>query len=124
MNTDKNKLLMAMGEIDDKFINEVLTEDLTGVRKKKSPVVRYMKYYLPAAAALLIVVACIKSGVFSGFGGASSSGTSADTAAPQAAYEASPAAADNYCDSAAEIDYDAKESEGMTSAETSQALWE
>ena len=61
MNTDKNKLLMAMGEIDDKFINEVLTEDLTGVRKKKSPVVRYMKYYLPAAAALLFAIVCIRS---------------------------------------------------------------
>ena len=126
MITDKNKLLRAIGDIDDKYITEILSEDAEGKQNVvkvpfgQRPIIRNMKYYLPAAAALLIVVACIKSGVFSGFGGASSSGTSADTAAPQAAYEASPAAADNYCDSAAEIDYDTKESEGMTSSETAQ----
>ncbi len=126
MITDKNKLLRAIGDIDDKYITEILSEDAKGsVKTDKIPlsrrsVIKYMKYYLPAAAALLIVVACIKTGVFSGFGSASSSGNSADTAAPQVAYDASPAAADNYCDSAAEIDYDAKESEGMTSSETAQ----
>ena len=68
--TDKNRLLRAIGDIDDKYITEILAEDAKGSGKvvkvpfNQKPVIKYMKYYLPAAAALVIVVACVKSGLF------------------------------------------------------------
>ena len=71
MITDKKELFRAIGDIDDKYITEVLAEDAKGSGKAVKvpitgrPVIKYMKYYLPAAAALLIVVLCVKSGVFS-----------------------------------------------------------
>ncbi|MBO7530743.1 MAG: hypothetical protein J6T50_02940 [Lachnospiraceae bacterium] len=119
MITDKNKLLRAIGDIDDKYIKEILSEDAEGKQNvvkvpfNQRPIIRNMKYYLPAAAALLIVVACIKSGVFSGFGATSSSGNAADSAtadyAPQAMYEAS---------TAEEADYEPNVSLDMSSAES------
>ena len=86
--TDKNRLLRAIGDIDDKYITEILAEDAKGSGKvvkvpfNQKPVIKYMKYYLPAAAALVIVVACVKSGLFSGFGANGSA--SYDSAAPAA----------------------------------------
>lgn len=119
MITDKNRLLRAIGDIDDKYITEILSEDAKGrqnvvkVPINQRPVIKYMKYYLPAAAALLIVVACVKSGVFSGFGAASTSGNTADTShadnAPQAMYEAS---------AAEEADYEPNGSFDMSAAES------
>ena len=90
--TDKNRLLRAIGDIDDKYITEILAEDAKGSGKvvkvpfNQKPVIKYMKYYLPAAAALVIVVACVKSGLFSGFGATGSA--SYDSAAPAATADA------------------------------------
>ena len=89
--TDKNRLLRAIGDIDDKYITEILAEDAKGSGKvvkvpfNQKPVIKYMKYYLPAAAALLIVIACVKSGVFTGLGSTSSGNGACDSAAAPSA---------------------------------------
>ena len=52
MITDKNKLLRAIGDIDDKYIKEILSEDAEGKQNvvkvpfNQRPVIRNMKYYL------------------------------------------------------------------------------
>ena len=118
MITDKNRLLRAIGDIDDKYITEILSEDAKGKQNvvkvpfNQRPVIRNMKYYLPAAAAILIVVAVVKSGVFTQMGATSSGGNSADSAAPQAMYDASPVAEDAYCEPEAVCDSVASETNG------------
>jgi hypothetical protein len=124
MITDKNKLLRAIGDIDDKYITEILSEDAKGKQNvvkvpfNQRPVIKYMKYYLPAAAALLIVVACIKSGVFTGLGATSSGGNYAADTAPQAMYEASPTAEDAYCEPNAVCDSATSETNGASMSES------
>ena len=67
MKTDKNTLFKAMGDIDDRFIVEVLDEDAAGVvhaksaGQKKTAVIRFVRYALPSAAALLIAFVCVRS---------------------------------------------------------------
>ncbi|MBO4609657.1 MAG: hypothetical protein J5696_07260 [Lachnospiraceae bacterium] len=120
MITDKNRLLRAIGDIDDKYITEILSEDAQGKQNvvkvpfNQRPVIRNMKYYLPAAAALLIVVACIKSGVFSGMGATSSGGNNAADASPQAAYSPTASADEAACEPMMECD-SAMQTDGMIS---------
>jgi len=124
MITDKNRLLRAIGDIDDKYITEILSEDAQGKQNvvkvpfNQRPVIKNMKYYLPAAAALLMVVACIKSGLFSNMGATSSGGNSADSAAPQAMYDASPTASEAYCEPEAVCDSAASETNGASMSES------
>ncbi len=124
MITDKNKLLRAIGDIDDKYITEILSEDAQGKQNvvkvpfNQRPIIKNMKYYLPAAAALLMVVACIKSGLFSNMGATSSGGNSADSAAPQAMYDASPAAEEAYREPDAVCDSAASETNGASMSES------
>lgn len=124
MITDKNKLLRAIGDIDDKYITEILSEDAEGKQNvlkvpfNQRPIIKNMKYYLPAAAAFLMVVACIKSGLFSNMGATSSGGNSADSAAPQAMYDASPVAEDAYYESEAVCDSTASETNGASMSES------
>lgn len=67
MKTDKNNLFRAIGDIDDRYVAEILQEDAAGsvtavnTVKKKSGAIRYLKYYIPAAAGLLIAIVCIRS---------------------------------------------------------------
>ena len=120
MITDKNRLLRAIGDIDDKYITEILSEDAQGKQNvvkvpfNQRPVIRNMKYYLPAAAALLIVVACIKSGVFSGMGATSSGGNNAADASPQTAYSPTASADEAACEPMMECD-SAMQTDGMIS---------
>ena len=125
--TDKNRLLRAIGDIDDKYITEILSEDAQGKQNvvkvpfNQRPVIKNMKYYLPAAAAILMVVACIKSGLFSNMGATSSGGNSADSAAPQAMYDASPTASDAYYESEAVCDSTASETNGASMSEAANS---
>ena len=81
-------LFRAMGEIDDKYVAEILNEDLNTdkktspvpVKKKnKGQVIKFMTYAVPAAAAILIIFAVGRSGVFS------NSSSTSDSAMPAAA---------------------------------------
>ncbi len=127
MITDKNKLLRAIGDIDDKYITEILSEDAEGKQNvvkvpfNQRPIIKNMKYYLPAAAAFLMVVACIKSGLFSNMGAASSGGNTADSAAPQAMYDVSPVAEDAYYESEAVCDSTASETNGASMSEAANS---
>ncbi len=79
MKTDKNSLFRAIGDIDDRFVTEVLDEDAKGIslKKKRKPAVKYMMYYIPAAAGLLIAIVCIRSFVLTGrFGESATAPTS------------------------------------------------
>jgi hypothetical protein len=79
MKTDKNSLSRAIGDIDDRFVTEVLDEDAKGIslKKKRKPAVKYMMYYIPAAAGLLIAIVCIRSFVLTGrFGESATAPTS------------------------------------------------
>ena len=61
-----------MGDIDDRFIVEVLNEDAAGVvhaksaGQKKTAVIRFVRYALPSAAALLIAFVCVRSLLMTG----------------------------------------------------------
>ena len=106
MKTDKNNLFRAIGDIDDRFVAEILQEDAAGavkmtesqaetivaagvmnntvaapVRKKKKSVVKYLPYVLPAAAGLLVAFVCIRSFLLVGSNEGTSNG---------AGYSASP----------------------------------
>ena len=131
MITDKNRLLRAIGDIDDKYITEILSEDAKGKQNvvkvpfNQRPVIRNMKYYLPAAAAILIVVAVVKSGVFTQMGATSSGGNAAADCAPQA--DSAPTAA---CETAnepmmeydiADIQADGMVSEGTTNGKEAES---
>lgn len=76
MKTDKNTLFRAIGEIDEKYVGEILEEDASGAsviksfdaakaatnaKKKASGVKKFMMYYLPAAAGLLLCAVIVKS---------------------------------------------------------------
>ncbi len=76
MKTDKNTLFRAIGEIDEKFVSEILEEDASNVsviksfdaakaatsaKKKASGAKKFMMYYLPAVAGLLICAVIVKS---------------------------------------------------------------
>jgi len=56
MKTDKNSLFRAIGDIDDRYVAEILQEDAAGAvvsfkaEKKKRGVVRYLKYSSPSYA--------------------------------------------------------------------------
>ena len=81
MKTDKNALFRAIGDIDDRYVLEVLNEDEkgSGTVRKKSPVIKYLPYALPAAAGLLIAFVCVRSFVLVGN---NSTATSDSAAAP------------------------------------------
>ena len=77
MKTDKNTLFRAIGEIDDKYVCEILEEDASAAnnvvsfeaaqastnakKKASSNAKKFLTYYLPAVAALLLCVVFVKS---------------------------------------------------------------
>ena len=100
MKTDKNNLFRAIGDIDDRFVDEILQEDAAGAVKltesqadtlaaagvtgnvvdmpavkKKKPFMKYMPYVLPAAAGLLVAFVCIRSFLLVGSDESASNGT-------------------------------------------------
>ena len=101
MKTDKNTLFRAIGEIDDKYVCEILEEDAsvannvvsfetakasTNAKKKASSNARkFLTYYLPAVAALLLCVVFVKSFLTSRDSAAGN--YAAESAAPAAASE-------------------------------------
>ena len=121
MKTDKNTLFRAIGESDEKYVSEILEEDASGMsviksfdaakastnaKKKASGVKKFMMYYLPAAAALLLCAVFVKAFLFSG-NTSSSTGNAASAdcaAAPEAnspiAYAPMEAANDESCEEA------------------------
>ena len=82
MKTDKNTLFRAIGEIDEKYVSEILEEDASGgsviksfdaakaatnaKKKASSGAKKFLTYYLPAVAALLLCVVFVKSFLTSG----------------------------------------------------------
>jgi hypothetical protein len=101
MKTDKNNLFRAIGDIDDRFVDEILQEDAAGAVKmtdsqaetlvaagvmnnvvampsvkKKKPIMKYLPYVLPAAAGLLVAFVCIRSFLLVGYDEGASNGPS------------------------------------------------
>lgn len=114
MKTDKNTLFRAIGEIDEKYVSEILEEDASGMnviksfdaakaatnaKKNSSGVKKFFMYYLPAVAGLLVCAVIVKSFMTSRYSGASAPSASADCAAP---VECAPMAEVNSVDAAAE----------------------
>ena len=114
MKTDKNTLFRAIGEIDEKYVSEILEEDASGMnviksfdaakaatnaKKNSSGVKKFFMYYLPAVAGLLVCAVIVKSFMTSRDSGASAPSASADSAAPA---EYAPMAEVNSVDAAAE----------------------
>ena len=115
MKTDKNTLFRAIGEIDEKYVSEILEEDAskgasitsfeaakaaTNAKKKASTgVKKFFTYYLPAVAGLLVCAIIVKSFLASKDSGANAPAASADSAAP---VECAPMAEVNSVDAAAE----------------------
>jgi hypothetical protein len=102
MKTDKNKLFRAIGEIDEKYISEILEEDASGMnviksfdaakastnaRKKASGAKKFFAYYLPAVAGLLVCAVIVKSFMTSSDNAGTSAPTAAADSAAPAAYE-------------------------------------
>jgi len=114
MKTDKNTLFRAIGEIDEKYVSEILEEDASGMnviksfdaakaatnaKKNSSGVKKFFMYYLPAVAGLLVCAVIVKSFMTSRDSCASAPSASADSAAP---VECAPMAEVNSVDAAAE----------------------
>ena len=101
MKTDKNTLFRAIGEIDDKYVCEILEEDASAAnnvvsfeaaqastnakKKASSNAKKFLTYYLPAVAALLLCVVFVKSFLTSRDSAAGN--YAAESAAPAAASE-------------------------------------
>jgi hypothetical protein len=120
MKTDKNTLFRAIGEIDEKYVSEILQEDAskvsvvesfeaakaaTNAKKKASGTKKFLMYYLPAVAGFLLCAIIVKSFMTSNVSESASAGNSAataDCAAPE------PAAA-------SEVVYDEAETNGVES---------
>lgn len=75
MSMNNTELLKAMGEIDEKYISEVLSEDSAGGKVKKSgnekrgnrsKVIRFVSIAVPAVAALLIAFVAVRSTMMTG----------------------------------------------------------
>ncbi len=126
MRTDKNTLFRAIGEIDEKYVSEILEEDASGMnviksfdaakaatsaKKNKSGVKKFVMYYLPAAAGLLLCALFVKTFMMST--SSHSAGDSAATANCEPAPMAVEATSDSASvDAAAEVNtaqYDAAE---------------
>ncbi|MBP5553881.1 MAG: hypothetical protein J6X94_03310 [Lachnospiraceae bacterium] len=102
MKTDKNKLFRAIGEIDEKYISEILEEDASGMnviksfdaakaatnsKKKASGAKKFFAYYLPAVAGLLVCAVIVKAFMTSSDNAATSAPTAAADSAAPASYE-------------------------------------
>ncbi|MBO7356662.1 MAG: hypothetical protein J6U50_08515 [Lachnospiraceae bacterium] len=120
MKTDKNNLFRAIGDIDDRYIAEILQEDAAGAvvsftaEKKKRGAVRYLKYYIPAAAGLLIAIVCIGSVMRVRQYG---SDTASNSAAPSSSESATYYEAEIDAESGSSQDsysYDVKEPDGLS----------
>ena len=127
MKTDKNTLFRAIGEIDEKYVSEILQEDAsrgsvvesfeaakaaTNAKKKASGVRKFMMYYLPAVAGFLLCAIIVKSFMTSKVNESASAGDSAATAECAAA---EPAAA-------SEAVYDEAETNGAESMDAASAV--
>jgi len=102
MKTDKNTLFRAIGEIDEKYVSEILEEDASGMNviksfdaakasanagKKASGAKKFFAYYLPAVAGLLVCAVIVKSFMTSSDNAGTSAPTAAADSAAPAAYE-------------------------------------
>lgn len=102
MKTDKNTLFRAIGEIDEKYVSEILEEDASGMnviksfdaakaatnaKKNSSGVKKFFAYYLPAVAGLLVCAVIVKSFMTSSDNAGTSAPTAAADSAAPAAYE-------------------------------------
>ena len=94
MKTDKNTLFRAIGEIDEKYVSEILQEDAsrvsvvesfeaakaaTNAKKKASGARKFMMYYLPAVAGFLLCAIIVKSFMTSKVSESASAGNSMET---------------------------------------------
>ncbi len=120
MKTDKNTLFRAIGEIDEKYVSEILQEDAskvsvvesfeaakaaTNAKKKASGTKKFLMYYLPAVAGFLLCAIIVKSFMTSNVSESASAGNSMATSDCAAA---EPAAA-------SEVVYDEAETNGAES---------
>ena len=120
MKTDKNTLFRAIGEIDEKYVSEILEEDAsaasviksfdaaraaTSAKKKASGTKKFLMYYLPAVAGFLLCAIIVKSFMTSNVSESASAGNSMATSDCAAA---EPAAA-------SEVVYDEAETNGAES---------
>jgi hypothetical protein len=98
MKINNKDLFRSIGDIDDRFVSEVLEEGLESsvvkMDKKSSSgkILKFAKVYLPAAAGLLIAVVCIKTFVQFGSSQSANTASSGDSAAPMASYSSEAAA--------------------------------
>ncbi len=97
MKINNKDLFRSIGDIDDRFVSEVLEEGLeagavkTEKKSSSGKIYKFAKVYLPAAAGLLIAVVCIKT--FMQTGSSQSANTaSSDSSAPMASYSSEAAA--------------------------------
>ena len=120
MKTDKNSLFRAIGDIDDRYVAEILQEDAAGAvvsfkaEKKKRGVVRSLKYYIPAAAGLLIAIVCIRSAMRVGQYGSDSASNSAEPSSAESATYYESASAEESEASSDTYSYDNEDKEGLS----------
>ena len=134
MKTDKNTLFRAIGDIDEKFVSEVLEEDASGMgqiksfdaakaatsakKKASSGAKKFFMYYLPAVAGLLVCAIIVKSFMTSNSATGGNAAATADSAAPAAVTE-SVSAGDAMVMEEAEACYD-EETDSMNLAGNSE----
>ena len=103
MKTDKKTLFRAIGEIDEKYVSEILDEDASGAsviksfdaakaatnakKKASTGAKKFFAYYLPAVAGLLVCAVIVKSFMTSKDSAAGGNAASTDCAAPVPASE-------------------------------------
>ena len=139
MKTDKNTLFRAIGEIDEKYVSEILQEDAsrvsvvesfeaakaaTNAKKKASGARKFMMYYLPAVAGFLLCAIIVKSFMTSNVSESASAGNSAATAdcaapepesAPNSVYDSTETNGSESMDAASIVPYDEEEKEPVHS---------
>ena len=139
MKTDKNTLFRAIGEIDEKYVSEILEEDAsaasviksfdaaraaTSAKKKASGTKKFLMYYLPAVAGFLLCAIIVKSFMTSNVSESASAGNSAATAdcaapepasVPNSVYDSTETNGSESMDAASIVPYDEDEKEPVHS---------